>query len=85
MNDQEILGLIQEALFEVAPNRKADFESLSMDHTIQDLKLDSIATMEMVGFLEDKTEATFPDEELAKVHAIKDLAALVRGARVGSA
>lgn len=80
MNDQEILELIKEALFEVAPNK--EFDDLAMDSTIEDLNLDSIATMEMVGYLEDKVDSTFPDEELAKVHAIKDLAALVRGKRV---
>ena len=82
MNDQQILDLIKEALFEVAPNRKSEFAGLSMSSTIQELNLDSIATMEMVGVLEDRTETTFPDEELAKVNAIKDLAALVRGQRV---
>lgn len=82
MTDAEILALIKEALFEVAPKR--EFGELSMDQTIEDLALDSIATMEMVGFLEDRVDATFPDEELAKVHAIRDLAALVRGKRVSA-
>lgn len=76
MNDQEILGLIKEALFEVAPNK--DFGNITLETTIEDLSLDSIATMEMVGYLEDKVDDTFPDEALASVHAIKDLAALVR-------
>ncbi len=78
MNDQDILGLIQEALHDVAPSRTADFKNITMTTTIESLALDSIATMEMVGFLEDKTETTFPDEKLATVTTIADLAALVR-------
>lgn len=78
MTDDQILSLIQEALFEVAPKRKKDFETISLDTTIEDLALDSIATMEMVGFLEDRVEATFPDEDLASVNSVRDLANLVR-------
>jgi acyl carrier protein len=78
MNDQDILGLIQEALHDVAPSRTADFKNITMSTTIESLALDSIATMEMVGFLEDKTETTFPDEKLATVTTMADLAALVR-------
>ena len=48
------------------------------DQTIEDLALDSIATMEMVGFLEDRVEATFPDEDLAQVNSVRDLANLVQ-------
>jgi acyl carrier protein len=82
MNDDQVLGLVKEALFEVAPNRKADFDKISLENTIEDLSLDSIATMEMVGFLEDRTEKTFPDEELAKVNTIRDLASLVQHGRL---
>lgn len=82
MDDAQILNLIKEALFEVAPNRKEEFEDLELDETIEDLALDSIATMEMVGFLEDKTEKTFPDEDLAQVNSLKDLATLVRVGRL---
>ncbi|MFT7520525.1 MAG: acyl carrier protein [Kiritimatiellia bacterium] len=78
MTDAQVLDLIKAALFEVAPNRKEEFEEITLDDTIEDLALDSIATMEMVGFLEDKTENTFPDEELARVNSMGDLASLVR-------
>jgi len=82
MDDAQVLNLIKEALFEVAPNRKEEFEDLTIDTTIEDLALDSIATMEMVGFLEDKTEKTFPDEDLAQVNSLEDLASLVRIGRL---
>ncbi len=78
MNDDQILGLIQEALFEVAPKRTADFTDIALSTTIDALALDSIATMEMVGFLEDKVDTTFPDEALSTVSSLNDLATLVR-------
>ncbi len=84
MNDAEILTLIREALAEVAPTRTADFISIAMDNQIEALGLDSIATMEMVNFIEERIDATFPDEELAKVQKIGDLAGLVRGGRVSA-
>lgn len=84
MNNDEILALIQSALAEVAPNRTADFTNITFDTKIESLGLDSIATMEMVGFLEERTNNTFPDEELARVQKIGDLAGLVRGGRISA-
>ncbi len=78
MTDETIVGLIQEALFEVAPNRTEAFKNITLATTIESLSLDSIATMEMVGFLEDKVESAFPDEKLATVTTLNDLANLVR-------
>lgn len=78
MTDAQTLALIQEALNDVAPGREGDFAKVTLDTTIADLGLDSIATMEMVGYLEEKTETTFPDEELAKVAAVRDLTKLIR-------
>lgn len=80
MTDEKVLSLIREALFDVAPNRKEEFANIAISTTIEDLALDSIATMEMVGFLEDKTDMTFPDEELATVQSLTDLARLIRAA-----
>ncbi len=85
MNDTEILVLIKSALAEVAPDRIADFENIGLGTKIESLGLDSIATMEMVGFIEERVDATFPDEELAKVQLIGHLAGLVKGGHVGAA
>jgi acyl carrier protein len=84
MTDNEILDLIKDALANVAPKRKEDFASVSLDQTVESLQLDSIATMEMVGYLEDKVDLTFPDEELAKVRKLNDLAVLAKGERVSA-
>jgi len=65
MENEQILSLIKEALAEVAPTRKADFANVQLETSIESLGLDSIATMEMVGFIEESVDSTFPDEELA--------------------
>jgi len=78
MNDAEVLALIRNALNDVVPDRAADWASIELSQTIEELGLDSISTMEMVGQLEDATGATFPDEELPKVNSLGDLATLVR-------
>lgn len=78
MSDAETLALIKEALNDVAPGREADFAKVTIDTTIAELGLDSIATMEMVGYLEEKVELTFPDEELAKVNSVAHLIQLMR-------
>ncbi len=80
MTDQEATELIRKALNEVVPDRAAEWETVSLDHTIESLNLDSIATMEMVGVLEDLTDSTFPDEALPKVNTLGDLAALAKNA-----
>lgn len=84
MQDPEILTLIQAALAEVAPTRTADFADLQMETKIEALGLDSIATMEMVNYIEEQVDDSFPDEELAKVQRIGDLAGLIRGGRVSA-
>lgn len=84
MQNEEIITLIKQALAEVAPTRTSDFEAITMDTLIESLGLDSIATMEMVSFIEERVDNTFPDEELAKVQKIGDLAGLIRGGRVSA-
>ena len=78
MTDTQIVELIREALFEVAPKRKAEFAAISMDTRIDALQLDSIATMEMVGFIEDRQATTFEEDQLARVQTVGDLGRIIR-------
>jgi acyl carrier protein len=81
MNDAQIIALIKDALADVAPSRTSEFADITTTTTIESLGLDSIATMEMVGFLEEKVNGTFPDEELTQVSKVGDLANLIRTGR----
>jgi acyl carrier protein len=78
MNDADCVALLKEALFEVAPKRKKDFDTITLETPIADLKLDSIATMEMVGFVEDRLETTFEEDQLARVQSLGDLGRMMR-------
>ena len=60
MNETEILALVKDALAEVAPSRAAEFDAIDLNTKIRDLGIDSVAAMEMVGFVEEKLEVTFP-------------------------
>ncbi len=51
---------------------------LNADSVIAKLGLDSVAVMELVSYFEEKLEIRMPDEDLAKVQTIGDLAALVK-------
>jgi acyl carrier protein len=77
MAEQDTLALIKAALMSVEPNRAAQFEDLRLETTIDDLELDSIALMEMIGYLEDQLDTTFPDEEMAQIERLADLAVLI--------
>ena len=78
MNDTEITALIQEALASVAPQQAAELKSLDLSIKITSLGIDSVAAMEIVGFVEERLEITFPDEDLAQLNTFEDLARLIR-------
>lgn len=80
MTDAQILELVKKALHDVEPERTDDWAEVTLDRTIQSLELDSIKTMEMVGFLEDHTDVIFEDDELSRVVSLGDLARLIQAA-----
>jgi len=82
MSDKDVMALITEALSQVDSKRKAEFASITVDQEITALGLDSIAIMEMVNFIEEKIDITFPDSELHKVQKIGDLAGLIQTGKV---
>lgn len=73
--EDEIITLFKAAVYEVDNKTLGD---LSSDTEIADLGLDSVATMEVIGALEEKLSVRFPDEELATLKSVGDLTALVR-------
>ena len=81
MTDNELIGLFQEALHEVAPTRKDDFANITLETQLKELNLDSVTAMEMVGAVEERTGVAFPDDELAQLSSCGDLARLIRNAK----
>jgi len=80
MNDDRILELVTAALNSVAPGWNKDDKPLDLNLKMKDLSIDSVSTMEMVGYIEEELGVTFPDEDLAQVNRLEDLAGLIRNA-----
>lgn len=78
MDDAKLLDMFRRALNDVDPDRADDWADLSLDRTIESLGLDSIKSMEMIGFVEEQADVVFEDEDLAEVETLTDLAKLVR-------
>jgi acyl carrier protein len=71
----DFYAFFSQAAFEVSGKR---FENLNKATVISDLGLDSVALIELVGYLEEKLRIRIPDEELAGVQTLGDLDGLVR-------
>jgi acyl carrier protein len=76
--DDEIVALIRRALIEVAPHRATQFEQVSLASKLDGLELDSIAIVEMIGFVEDAVGRTFQHREIVAVRSVQDIAELIR-------
>lgn len=74
--DQEIIELFKASVKEVDNNVKVDNVDITTE--ISGLGLDSVMTMEVIGVMEEKLNIRFPDEDLATIKKMSDLAALVR-------
>ncbi len=74
--DQEIVELFKTSVKEVDNNLKVDEVDITTE--IAALGLDSVMTMEVIGVMEEKLNIRFPDEDLATIKKMSDLAELVR-------
>jgi acyl carrier protein len=74
-NDEEIITMFREAVKEV---ENKDLDGLALETDLADLGLDSVATMEVIGVLEERLNVQFPDEDLANLKSLSDLTTLVR-------
>lgn len=81
MTDNQIEELLKQSLAEVAPKIAAANPELSLSMTIKELGMDSVALMEMVGVIEEEVGVEFPEERLAQIKSLADLANFIRSAR----
>lgn len=70
----DLIPLFKEAAFEVAGFK---LEKLTLETKLSDLSLDSVAVMEIVGYVEHKLEVRFADEDLATLSTLADLSKLI--------
>jgi acyl carrier protein len=74
--DEAVLEVVRDVVKQTAPAVPA--EKITLGATMDDLGLDSLATMEMVGVIEQRLSIRFPDSELAKLGSLQQLIALIR-------
>jgi len=77
----EPMELIKAAVTAVDTSKAAKFGAVKPETEIRELGLDSVATMEMVAFLEDKLETQFPDEVMIRITTFGDLVNLIEKSR----
>lgn len=70
----DVISLFQTAALEVSGKQ---LSGLTHDTVISKLGLDSVAVMELVSYFEEKLTIRMPDEELASIQTLGDLAKLV--------
>ena len=74
-NTVNVITLFAQAAQEVNGKK---LEGLERGTVIAKLGLDSVAVMELVSYFEEKLSIRMPDEDLAKVQTLGDLADLVK-------
>lgn len=74
MSDFDFYTFFNQAAFEVSGKR---FENLHKSTVISDLGLDSVALIELIGYIEEKLGIRIPDEDLAGVQTLEELDAVV--------
>ena len=70
----DVISLFQKAALEVSGKQ---LSGLTNDTVISKLGLDSVAVMELVSYFEEKLTIRMPDEDLATIQTLGDLAKLV--------
>ncbi|HEV8323186.1 MAG TPA: acyl carrier protein [Myxococcota bacterium] len=71
---RDIVALFKKAAFEV-DNKK--FDDLKLETSISELGLDSVAMLELIGYIEEELNVHFPDEDLARLQTLQDLSDLI--------
>ncbi len=79
----QAIDLIKAAILEVDPSKASKLATVKPTQEIRELGMDSVATMEMVGYLEEELQVQFSDEVMVRINTFGDLIALVEKSRPG--
>lgn len=80
MTRSELFEMFQRMATEIA---EKDFNNVTEDSNIQELGLDSLSTLELVGAMERELGVQIPDEQLVGIQTVRQLLELVAN-RMGS-
>ena len=78
MSDEDILVLIREALVYAAPDKTALIDGVTWSSSLSAIGVDSIGLLEASAYIEEKLDASFPDDKLARVDNIGDFGELIK-------
>lgn len=70
----DVVDLFRSAVFEAGGIK---LENLTLDTTLADLALDSVAVMESIAVMEDRLGIRIADEDLARLTSLRDLEKLI--------
>lgn len=73
----DAMTLIKQAVSAVDTTKSAKLGTVRPEMEIRELGLDSVATMEMVGYLEEELKTQFSDEVMVRINTFGDLVALI--------
>ena len=74
MKRSDLFEMFQRMATEIA---EKDFTGVTEDSNIQELGLDSLSTLELVGAMERELEVQIPDEQLVGIQTVRQLLELV--------
>ena len=72
--DAEVIDWFQKAVRNVCQRKLG---GLSAETRVVDLGLDSVATLEVIGYLEEQLEVRISDDQMAGVQTLGELSALI--------
>ena len=78
MKDEQILSLLKDALVYADEEKAGLANKMDLNAKLTDLGIESIAAMEMAGYVEEKLGILFPDDELAAVSTVKGFVNLIK-------
>ena len=81
----DAMTLIKTAITTVDSTKAGKLDALRADTEIRALGMDSVATMEMVAYLEEQLHTQFPDEVMIRISTFGDLVALIDKTRAEQA
>jgi acyl carrier protein len=80
MTRAELFEMFQRMATEIA---EKDFSNVTGDSNIQELGLDSLSTLELVGAMERELDVQIPDEQLVGIQTVDQLLELVEKRMAG--
>ncbi len=77
MTELEILDLLKEAFSFASPEEAGAVENFTIEGTLDQFGVSSIVAFEMAGYIEEKLDIQFADDELAQIRTIKGFIQLI--------